>query len=185
MRPPAPRELRAALPRGRISHNGRSTYIAPATAKLAKSVKCRVVTFRASGGFFIEPRWQNYLNRGKLFSAGVVNEYSPEALAKMTNEEILEHIRADLYGRRLRRAGAASPPLQIRHGLRDITRYYDVFPRCRGVDTLEAEGEGMTVRCRECGCELTMDELGFFTGTSACEAASTGRKYSWNVPKML
>ena len=57
------------FPEGRISHNGRSTYIAPATAKLAKSVKCRVVTFRASGGFFIEPRWQNYLNRGKLFSS--------------------------------------------------------------------------------------------------------------------
>ena len=32
---------------GRLSHDGRSTYIAPATAKLAKSVKCRVVTFRS------------------------------------------------------------------------------------------------------------------------------------------
>ena len=152
------------FPEGRISHNGRSTYIAPATAKLAKSVKCRVVTFRASGGFFIEPRWQNYLNRGKLFSAGVVNEYSPEDLAKMTNEEILEHIRADLFVDAYAEQERLRRPFKFRHGLRDITRYYDVCPRCRGVDTLEAEGEGMTVRCRECGCELTMDELGFFHG---------------------
>ena len=152
------------FPEGRISHNGRSTYIAPATAKLAKSVKCRVVTFRASGGFFIEPRWQNYLNRGKLFSAGVVNEYSPEALAKMTNEEILEHIRADLFVDAYAEQERLRRPFKFRHGLRDITRYYDVCPRCRGVDTLEAEGEGMTVRCRECGCELTKDELGFFHG---------------------
>ena len=34
---------------GRISHNGKSTYIAPATAKLAKKLGCKVVTFRNKG----------------------------------------------------------------------------------------------------------------------------------------
>lgn len=147
------------FPEGRISHNGRSTYIAPATAKLAKSVKCRVVTFRASGGFFIEPRWQNYLNRGKLFSAGVVNEYSPEDLAKMTNEEILEHIRADLFVDAYAEQERLRRPFKFRHGLRDVIRYYNTCPACGGMDTLSADEE--RVRC-SCGWELTMDEYGFF-----------------------
>lgn len=152
------------FPEGRLSHNGRSTYIAPATAKLAKSVKCRVVTFRASGGFFIEPRWQNYLNRGKIFYSGIVNEYSPEDLANMTNEEVLEHIRADLYVDACADQERYMHRFRFRHGLRDIVRYYDVCPRCSSVDALAVEGEGMSVRCRDCGAELTMDEYGFLSG---------------------
>ena len=152
------------FPEGRISHNGRSTGITPATAKLAKSVRCKVVTFRASGGFFIEPRWQNYLNRGKLFSAGVVHEYSPEELAAMTNEEVLERIRADLYVDAYAEQEKRMQKFSFRHGLRDITRYYNVCPKCRRVDTMAAEGESMTVRCSGCGYELSMDEYGFFHG---------------------
>ena len=152
------------FPEGRISHNGRSTYIAPATAKLCKAVKCKVVTFRASGGFFIEPRWQNYLNRGKLFSAGVVHEYSAEEIAAMSTEEVLEHIRADLYVDAYAEQASRRQPFKFRHGLRDIIRYYDVCPGCRGVDTLSPAGEGMSVKCSACGYELTMDSCGFFHG---------------------
>ena len=152
------------FPEGRISHNGRSTHITAATAKLAKSAKCRVVTFRAAGGFFIEPRWQNYMNSGKLFSAGIVNEYSAEELAAMSSEEVLEHIRADLYIDAYAEQEKLMRPFKFRHGLRDIIRYYDVCPRCRSVDALTVDGESMTVRCSSCGCELTMDEYGFFHG---------------------
>lgn len=144
---------------GRLSHNGRSTYIAPATAKLAKSVRCKVVTFRASGGFFIEPRWQNYLNRGKLFSAGVVHEYGAEELAKMTNDEVLEHIRADLYVDAYEEQEQRMQRFKFKHGVRDVIRYYDTCPRCGGLDTLTATEE--RVKC-SCGWELTMDEYGFF-----------------------
>ena len=126
---------------GRLSHNGRSTYIAPATAKLAKSVRCKVVTFRASGGFFIEPRWQNYLNRGKLFSAGVVHEYGAEELSKMTNDEVLEHIRADLYVDAYEEQERRMQRFKFKHGVRDVIRYYDTCPRCGGLDTLTATEE--------------------------------------------
>ena len=149
---------------GRISHNGRSTYITPATAKLAKSVKCRVVTFRTSGGFFIEPRWQNYLNRGRLFTSGIVHEYSAEEMAAMTVDEALAHIREDLCVDAYAEQEKLMRPFKFRHGLRDITRYYDVCPRCHGLDCLGVEGEGMTVKCRGCGYELTMDSCGFFHG---------------------
>ena len=152
------------FPEGRISHNGRSTYIAPATAKLCKAVRCRVVTFRASGGFFIEPRWQNYMNRGRLFSAGIVHEYSAGELAAMTVEEVLGHIRADLYVDAYAEQEQRRARFRFRHGARDITRYYDVCPKCRGLDTLSVEGEGMVIKCSACGYELRMDDCGFFHG---------------------
>ncbi len=144
---------------GRLSHDGKSTYIAPATAKLAKSVKCKVVTFRSSGGFFIEPRWQTYLNRGKLFSSGIVHEYTRDEIAEMSNEEMLVHIREDLYVDAYAEQRERMQPFKFRHGIRDITRYYDVCPRCGGIDTLKAEG--MSVRCT-CGYEMTCDDYGFF-----------------------
>ena len=148
---------------GRLSHDGRSTYIAPATAKLAKSVKCRVVTFRSSGGFFIEPRWQNYLNRGRLFSSGIVHEYSRDEVAAMSNEEMLEHIREDLYVDAYAEQRERMQPFKFKHGIRDITCYYDVCPHCGGIDTLRAEG--MEARCGSCGYLLRCDEYGFFHGS--------------------
>lgn len=147
---------------GRISHNGRSTYITPATAKLAKAAKCRVVTFRTAGGFFIEPRWQNYLNRGKLFYSGVVHEYSADEVAGMTADEVLAHIREDLYVDAYAEQEKYKQPFKFRHGLRDIARYYDVCPRCHSVDRITVEGEGMSAKCAECGYEVRMDEYGFF-----------------------
>ena len=144
---------------GRISHNGRSTYIAPATAKLAKKLGCRLVTFRSKGGFFIEPRWQNYLNSGKLFEHGIVNEYTPEELADMSADEVLAHIREDLYVDAYAEQEKYMRPFKFRHGVRDIIRYYDTCPACGGLDTLAATEE--RVKC-SCGWELTMDEYGFF-----------------------
>ena len=144
---------------GRISHNGKSTYIAPATAKLAKKLGCKVVTFRSKGGYFIEPRWQNYLNSGKLFEHGIVHEYSPEELADMSAEEVLAHIREDLYVDAYAEQEKYMRPFKFRHGVRDIIRYYDTCPRCGGIDTLTADEQ--RVKC-SCGWELTMDEYGFF-----------------------
>lgn len=144
---------------GRISHNGRSTYIAPATAKLAKKLGCRLVTFRSKGGFFIEPRWQNYLNRGRLFDHGIVREYSPEELSQMSADEVLAHIREDLYVDAYAEQEKYMQPFKFRHGVRDITRYYDTCPRCGGLDTLTATEQRVTCSC---GWTLTMDKYGFF-----------------------
>ena len=144
---------------GRISHNGRSTYIAPATAKLAKKLGCKLVTFRSKGGFFIEPRWQNYLNSGRLFEHGIVHEYTAEELAKMSVDEVLGNIRADLYVDAYAEQEKYKRPFKFRHGVLDITRYYNTCPACGGADTLTATQE--RVRC-SCGWTLTMDEYGFF-----------------------
>ena len=126
-------------------------------------MKCRVVTFRSSGGFFIEPRWQNYLNRGRLFSSGIVHEYSRDEVAAMSSEEMLEHIREDLYVDAYAEQRERMQPFKFKHGIRDITRYYDVCPHCGGIDTLRAEG--MEARCGSCGYLLRCDEYGFFHGS--------------------
>ncbi len=144
---------------GRISHNGKSTYITPATAKLAKKLHSTGATVRPEGGVCIEPRWQNYLNRGKLFDCGIVHEYSAAELDAMSTDEVLEHIRADLYVDAYAEQEKYMRPFKFRHGVRDVIRYYDTCPRCGGVDTLSSSEE--RVKC-ECGWTLTLDEYGFF-----------------------
>ena len=146
---------------GRISHNGKTMPIAPATAKLAKKLGCRLVTFRTSGGFFKQPRWQNYLNGGKLFSSGIVNEYDPETVRQLSADELLEHIREDLYVDAYEDQRRLMQPFRLRHGIRDITRYYDTCPRCRGVDTLRAKGS--RVIC-SCGYSMLYDKYGYLHG---------------------
>ncbi len=151
------------FPEGRLSHNGRSTYITSSTAKLAKSTGCRLITFRSKGGFFIEPRWQNYLNRGKLFEAGIVGEYSPEELSEMSIDRLLSRIREDLYVDAYAEQAKYMNKFKFRHGVRDIIRSYNTCPACGEMDTLSATEERVTCRC---GWELTMDEYGFFHETT-------------------
>lgn len=143
---------------GRLSHNGKTTQITPAAAKLAKAARCKVVTFRTEGGFFIEPRWQTYLNLGRLFSAGVVHEYSAAEVSRMSVEEMLRHIREDLSVDAYRLQKKYRRRFYFTHGVKDITQYYDVCPRCHSVDTLSAKG--MKITCR-CGFRMRMDAFGF------------------------
>lgn len=81
----------------------------------------------------------------------------------MSSEEMLEHIREDLYVDAYAEQRERMQPFKFKHGIRDITRYYDVCPHCGGIDTLRAEG--MEARCGSCGYLLRCDEYGFFHGS--------------------
>ncbi len=146
---------------GRLSHNGMTTEITPSTAVLAKRLKCNVVTFRTVGGFFKEPRWQTYINGGRLFGSGIVNEYSAAKVAAMTEDELYAHICEELFVDAYAEQRRRMQPFRFKRGIEDITRYYDVCPKCGCVDTLSAKG--MTVECT-CGYKMHMDELGFLHG---------------------
>ena len=149
------------FPEGRLSHNGKTLYIDPATAKLAKSLKCRVVTFRSSGGYFKQPRWQEHMNGGRLFSSGIVNEYDSEYVKNVTVEELLQNIREDLYVDAYAEQAIKKRRFRFKHGAEGITRCYDVCPKCHGIDTLSVHGN--TIVC-SCGYEMTLDSYGYLIG---------------------
>ena len=150
------------FPEGRLSHNGRTQDIEPATAKLAKTMKCRLITFRSAGGYFKQPRWQESMNGGRLFSAGIVNEYSSEYVKNASMEELLAHIRSDLYVDAYEEQETKKQPFRFKHGAEGITRCYDVCPKCHGIDTLTVHG--IEIVCT-CGYKMKLDKYGFLRGT--------------------
>lgn len=151
------------FPEGRISYNGDTTRIDPSTAKLVKKLGVRLITYRNSGGFFKQPRWQSYINKGSLFSYGIVNEYSAEDIAAMTDTELLNAIRSDLQVDAYALQSRYMHRFPLKRGVVDITRYYDVCPFCHGVDTLSTNGD--TIKCNNCGYEMRYDEYGYLFAT--------------------
>lgn len=77
----------------------------------------------------------------------------------MSVDEVLYHIREDLYVDAYAEQEKYMFPFKFRHGVRDVTRYYDTCPHCGGLDTLTATEE--CVKC-SCGWQLTLDKYGFF-----------------------
>lgn len=150
---------------GRLSHNGKTQPIGIAVAQLAKAAKCRVVTFRTTGGFFLEPRWQTKINPGKYFSHGIVNEYSPEDIAALSDEDLLGKIRADLDTDAYEEQRRLMKPLKFPFGVGDILHYYSVCPACHALGTLRSTPDDrMSLTCSACGYVLRQNRYGFWEG---------------------
>ncbi|MBQ7172579.1 MAG: 1-acyl-sn-glycerol-3-phosphate acyltransferase [Clostridia bacterium] len=145
---------------GRLSHNGRTQPIGIAAAQLAKAAKCRLVTFRTDGGFFKQPRWQKGMNPGKLFDSGIVNEYSKEELAALSDAELLEKIEKDLYTDAYEEQKKRMQKLKFPHGVGEILNYYSLCPACHD-ESLVCK-DGFTLACKNCGYEMRWNEYGFF-----------------------
>ena len=84
------------FPEGNTTWDGETGYISPKIAKLAKKSGAALVTFTHKGGYLKKPRWAKYDRKGKVWGS-IVNEYSAETLAEMSEEEVYETIKRDLY----------------------------------------------------------------------------------------
>lgn len=149
---------------GRLSHNGKTQPFGIAAAQLAKAAKCKLVTFRTEGGFFLQPRWQKSINRGRLFDSGIVNEYSKEELAAMSDEELLGKIQTDLYTDAYAEQKKRMQPLSFRGGIGEILRYYSLCPACKATGSLSCARGSLTLSCAACGYSMRWNEYGFFDG---------------------
>ena len=86
----------ALFPEGNRSFNGVTGAIPPVTGKLVRSTGAPLITFRFEGGYFTQPRWSVRARRGEVVGH-LVRVYAPEELRGMTDEEVTEAIRKDLY----------------------------------------------------------------------------------------
>ncbi len=84
------------FPEGNRSFNGLTGDILPTIGRVAGRSGMKLVTYRIEGGYLTQPRWSLTLRRGKL-KGRFVREYSPQELKSMTDEQINQAIRDDLY----------------------------------------------------------------------------------------
>lgn len=55
----------ALAPEGNRTYSGKTEYMSPAIASLAKKLKLPIALYRIEGGYGVQPRWSDVVRRGK------------------------------------------------------------------------------------------------------------------------
>ncbi|MCD7881743.1 MAG: 1-acyl-sn-glycerol-3-phosphate acyltransferase [Clostridiales bacterium] len=141
---------------GNITYDGAVEEFPNAIGKLAKALKCNVVTVRIRGSYLMKPRWSKRTCRGRI-TCETVNIYSPEKLAGMTSEEVTDRLNRDVYleepspdesgGKRYRRSA---------EGLQ-LVLY--MCPVCSEMMTVTPKGRRFV--CENCHAEGILNPYGF------------------------
>ena len=132
----------AIAPEGNRTYSGKTEYINPAIARLAKALKLPIAFFRIEGGYGVHPRWSDVIRRGKM-RAFVSRVVEPEAILDMTDEELMTLIRKELY------VNEASVKGVFRHrkSAEYLERAIYVCPYC-GLSTFYSHND--TITCTKC-----------------------------------
>ena len=133
-------------PEGHRTYSGRTCYINPSIAKLARMLNLPVVLYRIEGGFGMQPRWSNVVRKGPVHTyVGRVIE--PEEIKAMTNDELYAAIKEGLW--------EDEAKADFRYESKKTAEYFDrvvyVCPDC-GLSRFHAEND--RIRCTKCGKEI-------------------------------
>ena len=140
----------AIAPEGNRTYSGRTEYMNPAIAGLAKKMKLPIALYRLEGGYGVEPRWTDKLRKGKM--RGYISQViEPEDYAGMTNDQLIEQIREGLYVDEAKADG----PYKSNRRAEYLERAIYVCPEC-GLSTFESNGNEMT--CKKCGKKTVYNE---------------------------
>lgn len=143
------------------SWDGVTNPIAPATAKLIKSAKCALVTYKITGGYFVSPMWSQSLRKGKI-SGKVKNVYTAEELSKLSVDEIYDIIVSDLYEDAYARQLETPEKYKGRNIAEGLEKLVFICPHCGAYETLSSRGD--TVTCSKCQKSFKYNEYGMLDG---------------------
>lgn len=147
---------------GARSWDGVTGPILPSTAKLVKSAKCGLVTYRIVGGYFVSPNWsEKNLRRGPI-RGEVAGVYSADEIAAMPLETLQALIERDLCEDAYARQLAAPKRYRCKCPAEQLENLLFICPQCGAQDTVSSHGD--TVSCSACGLQFTCDEYGMLRG---------------------
>ena len=133
----------AIAPEGNRTYCGRTVYMNPAIAGLAKKMKLPIALYRLEGGYGVEPRWTDKIRKGP-FRGYVSQVIEPEEYADLTNDQLIEKIREGLFVDEAKADGL----YKSNHRAEYLERAIYVCPHC-GLSTFESKGNEIT--CKKCG----------------------------------
>jgi len=139
----------AIAPEGNRTYSGKTEYMNPAIASLARKLGLPIALYRIEGGYGVEPRWSDVIRRGKMRSY-VSEVIEPEIYAAMTNEELMHRIEDGLF------VNEATADGEFHHKKRAeyLERAIYVCPFC---GPAKWESHGATVTCTACGRQVTYE----------------------------
>ena len=83
-------------PEGNRTFHGKTLYMKPGIASLVKKLGLPLAIFRIEGGYGVQPRWSDVVRKGKMRSL-VSRVVEPEEYASMTNDELFQLIKQELW----------------------------------------------------------------------------------------
>ena len=146
----------AMAPEGNRTYSGRTGYMNPAVAGLAKKMKLPIVLFRIEGGYGAEPHWTDKVRKGPM-DAYVRRVIEPEEYLAMSNDELARIIAEGLHVEE----GAISGPYKSNKRAEYLERAVYYCPLC-GLTKFESHGNKIT--CCTCGRAVTYGENKTLTG---------------------
>ena len=142
--------------------DGVTCSILPSTAKLIKTAKCGLVTYKITGGYFVSPMWSGSNTRKGYVEGAPVNVYTKEDLAKMSVKEIYEIINRDLYEDAYKRQLAEPKPYRGKGLAEGMENLLFKCPKCGKYDTFRSKDD--KVSCCACDFEFRYNEYGMLEG---------------------
>lgn len=133
----------ALAPEGNRTYSGRTEYMSPSIAPLARKLGLPVALFRIEGGYGVQPRWSDVVRKGKM--RGYVSKVIyPEEYASLTDDELFELIEKGLY------VDEAVADGEFRHKrcAEYLERTIYVCPECK-LSTFESDKD--IIKCKNCG----------------------------------
>lgn len=157
------KNLKAGIPvglhaEGAMTINGQSGYVSDNTGKLVKDSGVALVTYHFVGGYLRKPRWADSPRKGPIIGH-FVNEYSPEELAKLSDKEIADIIRRDIYVNAYDEQRKNPQDYSGENLAECVERVLYVCPKCHEVGKLHSKGDYL--KC-DCGYSVKMESDGFF-----------------------
>ena len=133
-------------PEGHRTFHGRTVYMKPAIASLAKKLKLPIAFFRIEGGYGIQPRWSDVVRRGTM-KTRVSRVMEPEEYEHLTSSQLAEIIEQELFVDEARVTG------EFPHEKNGefLERVVYTCPRC-GFSPFESRGD--VIRCTGCGLSV-------------------------------
>lgn len=146
----------AIAPEGNRTYSGKTEYIAPSIATLAKKIKLPIALYRIEGGYGVQPRWSDKTRKGNMRSY-VARVIEAEEYASMSNEELYTAIKEGLYVNE----GIADAVFQFDKKAEYLERAVYVCPFC-GLS--EFESNGNEIECKKCHKKIMYGEDKTLTG---------------------
>lgn len=140
----------AIAPEGNRTYSGKTEYIAPSIATLAKKIKLPIALYRIEGGYGVQPRWSDKTRKGKMRSY-VSRVIEPEEYASMSYDELYSLIQKELYVDE----GIADAMFKSEKKAEYLERAMYVCPYC-GLS--EFESNGNEIECKKCHKKISYGE---------------------------
>ena len=140
----------AIAPEGNRTYSGKTEYMNPSIAYMAKKLGLPIALYRIEGGYGVQPRWSDVVRKGKMCSY-VSRVIEPDEYKDLSNDELFALIEEELY------VNEAKSDNKFKHKKRAeyLERAVYVCPFC-GLSSFSSKNE--IIKCHNCKREIRYEE---------------------------